>query len=63
MDLEGGGWIGTITNFNYSLANLGNNAEYESEPNNCKYDTNELSKINKWHKYMSKQAQYDISKF
>ena len=44
MDLEGGG-IGTITNFNYYLAILGNNAEYESEPNNCKYDTNELSKI------------------
>ena len=35
MDLEGGG-IGTITNFNYDLAILGNNAEYEGEPNNCK---------------------------
>ena len=37
MDLEGG-WIGTITNFNYYLAILGNNAEYEIVPNNCKCD-------------------------
>lgn len=37
MDLEGG-WIGTNTNFNCYLEILGNNAEYESEPNKCKYD-------------------------
>ena len=35
MYLEGG-WIGTITNFNYYLAILGNNVEYEGKPNNCK---------------------------
>ena len=30
--------MGRITNFNCYLAILGNNAEYEGEPNNCKYD-------------------------